>query len=295
MVNTLHRLWIPPSILIGFCLAALSSLCFEEESKSLGARTQDHPAGRQFRLPTKVGQTFVIDDFDNKVLSRDLGSNYFAGNCGVTESNNGIASSALSKDSHGTPGGSLRFMFDFKKQPAEGPFAGLFFSLLGLTDTLISLDGSGKEPAKSTRFPGYSLNTRSLFGSFRPWAGRKADQLRFDVRLLSKAAVTLRLELKDEKDRVIYTRRPVRDTEWRTIALALPDDFEQGDRRFFDWGKVRLFTIIVERRHVADGVSNPTQGDFLLDNLALVDRRGLYPDLDKAQDLRCAPSAGPVT
>jgi hypothetical protein len=44
----------------------------------------------QLPLLTKVGEVFVIDDFDNDVTQTDLGSNYFTGNTGAMESAEGI-------------------------------------------------------------------------------------------------------------------------------------------------------------------------------------------------------------
>lgn len=106
----------------------------------------------QLPLPIKIGEVFVVEDFNNKVTRNDLGFNYFGGNTGATESPSAdptrrIANESWSSDSNKSPGGSLQITFDFTGQP-DTSFAGYFLSLFGLTDTKVSLDGSGVEPPR---------------------------------------------------------------------------------------------------------------------------------------------------
>jgi len=247
-------------------------------------------------VPTKSGQVFVIDDWDSKVTKNDLGFNYFSGNCGTTETTEGITTIAASNESNGSTGGSLDVSFNFAGQPTEA-FAGYFASLFGLTDTLVSLDGSGTQPSEATEFPGYFLDTQNIYGKLLPFAGRSVEQLRFDVRQVSDSGqpVTLKIELRDEPDAEhpngfdVFTRYTLGGDDWQTVTLSLPSSFTRsvegnGNTSAFDWGKVSRFSLIVERRNVADGVANPDSGGFLVDNLDLVDTDGQYPDLAAMQD-----------
>ena len=241
-------------------------------------------------LPSSTGQTFVVDNWDYDVTQNDLGFNDFFGNTGATESIPGSTSLNLSPVSNGSDGGSLRFAFDFMGQK-EKEFSGYFASLFGLTDTLVSLDGSGEQPDASTRFPGYALNTSDIFGAFSPLPSRSVELLKFDVRLESPEPVTLKIELKDEYGFDVFTRRVIANNggNWQTFWLAIPSSFTNsvsgnGDPSAFDWTQVDVFSLLVERQNVGDGVVNPNAGALLFDNLALMDIDGLYPDLAAIQD-----------
>ncbi len=242
-------------------------------------------------LPTKVGQEFIIEDFDNAVTEGDLGFNYFMGNTGATESSEGITTISWSEESNGSDGGSLRLSFDFSGQPPEGPFAGYFASLFGLTDTLVSLDGSGEEPEESWHFPDYFLDTEGVFRGILLWPDRSLEELRFDVRLESLEDVVLKIELKDEDGFDVFTRHTISDggTGWEPVSLSIPSGFTDsvagnGDTSPFDWQRASVLSFIVERANVGAGVSNPTTGEFLIDNLAVVDADGECPDLESAGD-----------
>jgi hypothetical protein len=251
----------------------------------------------QLPLPTKVGQVFVIDDFNNKVIKTDLGSNYFMGNTGVTEDPEDTTTISLSEQSSGSPGGSLQMSYTFTGPVVEGPFAGYFTSLFGLTDTKVSLDGSGQEPPETTPFPGYFLDLLDVYRDIALWPDRSVDQLEFDVRLLSAEPIDLKIELTEEKDdpldmeeipHRVYARRPIDSNGWQTISLTLPNesdlgDFTRGDIGSFSPRRVSLLSLIVERLHIGDDVENPDTGTFLVDNVRLIDTDGDYPDLDAIQ------------
>ncbi|HEX3148467.1 MAG TPA: glucoamylase family protein, partial [Gemmataceae bacterium] len=246
----------------------------------------------QLPLPDKTGETFVVDDWDNKVTETDLGSNYFAGNTGATETVADTTNVDVSPVSNGSTGGSLDVSYDFTGQAPE-VFAGYFASLFGLTDTLVSYDRTNFAP---TPFPGYYLDTQDIYRGFGSLAGRSVEQLRFDVRLESNQPVTLKIELQDEPQpngthNDVFARRTLTNTgsAWQTLTFSLPADFTDsvsgnGDPSAFDWRKVSTFSLIVERNNVAAGITNPDTGHFLVDNLALVDTDGTYPDLAKARD-----------
>ncbi len=251
----------------------------------------------QLPLPTKVGEVFVIDDFDNDVTQIDLGSNYFMGNTGAAERAEGITTISWSEESNGSAGGSLWIEFDFAGQLPVGPFAGYFASLFGLTDTKVRLDGEPGEPPDSTPFPGYFLDLLDIYRGSLLWPDRSVEQLEFDIRLLSAEPdqpIDLRIELTEEKDnpldpdevpRQVFTRREIAGNEWQPVSLALPNesdsgDFTRGDVASFNPRRVSVLSLVVERFHDADKVDNPDTGSFLVDNIRLVDTDGSYPDLD---------------
>ncbi|MCA9072194.1 MAG: hypothetical protein KDA84_24880, partial [Planctomycetaceae bacterium] len=241
-------------------------------------------------LPQKTGEVFVVDDWDNKITPNDLGFNYFAGNTGATETNAGITTLDVSPVSNGSTGGSLQIAVDFSGQPSEA-FAGYFASLWGLTDTLVSLDGTGVQPSMTTPLPGYFLDTQNLFGDFQPLANRSLETLKFDLRLESTQDVTIKFELQDESGFDVFTRQTVSNTgsAWQTVTLALPSSFDNsvqgsGDPSGFDWREVSNFSVVIERNNVGAGISNPDQIELLLDNLVLVDNDGQYPDPSQAAD-----------
>ncbi len=264
------------------------------EAYALPAQREFNPLTQQLPLPTKAGEVFIVDDFNNKVIKTNLGSNYFMGNTGVTEDPEGTTTISLSEESSGSSGGSLQISYTFTGPAVEGPFAGYFASLFGLTDTKVSLDGSGQEPPQTTPFPGYFLDLLDVYRDIGLWPDRSVDQLKFDVRLLSAEPIDLKIELTEEKDdpldmeeipRRVYARRAVDTDEWQTISLTLPGesgvgDFTGGDTGSFNPHRVSLLSLIVERLHIGDGVENPDTGTFLVDNMRLIDTDGDYPNLD---------------
>ena len=167
-------------------------------------------------LPMRSGQVFVVEDWDNKVTQNDMGFNYFSGNTGASESVESTTTLSLSPVSNGTQGGSLDISFDFSGQPAEA-FAGYFASLFGLNETLVSLDGSGQQPAEPTAFPGYFLDTQDVFREFLPLPDRSVELLEFDVRLQSSQDVTFKIELKDEHGFDVFTRHTLSNngSQWQ--------------------------------------------------------------------------------
>ena len=249
----------------------------------------DDAFGSQRSLPVKTGQLFVIDDFDNKVTQNDMGFNYFAGNMGAAETIEETTSLTLTNEPEGCEGGSLCISYDFTGQDSD-VFAGFFASLFGLTDTLVSLDGSGQEPIQSTWFPGYYLDTQDLFRDSNSFMDMTIEQLCFDCRNESAEAITLKVELKDEMGFDVFTRitlEPNAQT-WNTMTFDLPSAFSlsvagEGDPDGFDWNRVSLLSLIIERTNIGDWISNPDSGVILIDNILLKDLDGEYPDLNSEE------------
>jgi len=247
----------------------------------------------QLPLPETTGEVFVVDDWNNDVTLNDIGFNSHAGNTGATESLEGLTTIAVTSETPDSQGGSLEFSFDFSSQPGQELFAGYFASLWGLTDTLVSLDGSGTQPLSTTQFPGYFLDTQDIFRDSLILGDRSVEALQFDVLLQSAEPVTLKIELNDEHGMDVFARRTIDPATpvpaWETISLSIPSAFSDsvagaGDPSGFDWRQVSTFAIIVERVNVGAGIENPDAGKFLIDNLELVDTNGQYPDLDQIQD-----------
>jgi hypothetical protein len=241
----------------------------------------------QLTLPWRSGETFVVEDYDNKATPNDIGFNYFMGNAGAVGLHQGTATLDISMESRGSSGGSLSVAFDFPGSFVETPSAGMFHSLFGLTDTKVSQAGDGIEPPLPTKFPGYYLDSQDIFRDLGGYENRSVEMLQFDVRLESGQDVTLKVELKDENDVYVYTYRPVSSGDWTTISLSLPTDFTYSAGPAgvdFNWGEISTFALIVEYKNDDHNIHNPQSGEFLLDNIRLIDDDGLYPDYEAISD-----------
>jgi hypothetical protein len=248
---------------------------------------------QQRPMPTTVGQTFVINDFDNIVTHADMVFNYFMGNAEPRESAKGLTTLTFSEASHGSPGGSLEIAFDFADSSAPAPFAGYALSLFGLTEAKIARQGDPQEPPAATPMPGYYLDLLDIYRGTLLWPKRSVEQLQFDVRRVSPLAqpLVVTIELTEEKTnpydqeeipRRVYTHRTISNQGWHTLSLTLPNaadmgDFTQGDTEQFNPRLVSLLAFIVE------GTRNPGRGAFLLDNIRLLDTDGEYPHLEAMQ------------
>ena len=247
-----------------------------------------NPLLPQLEVPDQSGgMSFVVDDWNNKVTETDLGHNYFAGNSGAVESTAGTMDVGLSPESSGLPGGSLDLSFDFTGKPAES-FAGVFTSLFGLTDTLVSLDGSGIQPPATTQFPGYYLDMTDIYRGFGDLDGRSIDRVQLNAKLVSSEPITVKIQLQDEAGFDVFTRRRI-EPGWQTVSVAVPGGFGDslaghGNPAGFDWQRVSLCSLVVERVNVGAGIVNPDTGQFLVDNLQLIDADGAYPDVAAAAD-----------
>lgn len=235
-------------------------------------------------LPSKKGERFVLEDFNNKVTRMDLGFNNFSGPVGLVESKRGVADLAIVE--RAVQDWCCRLAFDFGSPRLDGQYAGLYLSLFGPQEALMSFDGSGRQPSQPEKVPGFYLDTKDLFRGFRPWQGRSVERLRLSVKPQAESAITLRLELKDENGQVAYARHVLSGKEWQTVAVPLP----LADERLLgrpastvNWSRLKQLVLIVESQHIAEGVTNPTRGALLIDDIQLEDVDGVYPDLDRAR------------
>jgi hypothetical protein len=240
-----------------------------------------------------VGQTFIINDFDNVVTQADMVFNYFMGNAEAPESAKNLTTLTFSEASHGSPGGSLEIAFHFTDPSAPAPFAGYALSVFGLTEAKVSLHGDPQEPASATPLPGYYLDLLDIYRGTRLWPKRSVEQLQVDVRRVSplEQPLVVTIELIEEKTnphdpqevpRRVYTHRTISHQGWHALSLTLPNaanmgDFTQGDTEQFNPQRVSLLAFIIE------GDRNPERGAFLIDNIRLVDTDGEYPHLEAIQ------------
>ncbi len=250
--------------------------------------------GATSELPWKTGEVFVVENYDFKVTKQDLGCNFFCGNTGelnIPDAGAGqdpITSVSISTNSFNSDGGSLKISFDFNSYGLDS-VGGLFMSLFGLTDTLVSTNGSGIEPTNTTKFADYYLDFNNVYGDFLLWQDRSIDQLAFDIQLQpGSLPVKLKIELRDENNFDVFTRILVPDGSWQTAELAR-NAFSMSvtgnnNTTPFLWDKVSTLSLVAERFHAADNVDNPNQCGIMLDNIRLVDMDGLYPDLESARD-----------
>ena len=249
-----------------------------------------NPMLPQLEIPDRSdGMTFVDDDWNNKVTETDLGHNYFAGNSGAVgihgrDDGHGFVG-GVQRPAGREPGPGLRFRGDPNRVVCRR-----LYLAFGLTDTLVSLDGSGDEPSATTPFPGYYLDMTDVYRGFAGMAGRSIDRMQINAKLLSSEPITVKIQLQDEAGFDVFTRRTINASAgWETISVAVPGGFDKslaghGNPAGFDWHRVSLCSLIVERVNVGDGIINPDSGRFLVDNLQLIDADGAYPDVAAAAD-----------
>ncbi len=245
-------------------------------------------------LPQKTGQVFMVDDFDFKITESDKGLNCFSGNGGAVNQpapGAGVDPNAIlsiATHSYGTTGGCMQLVFNFAGQGEA--FGGAFMSLFGLTDTKVELTGSGLEPASSTTFSNYFANFNNLYGAWLPMSNRSIDRVAFEARLAAgSSGVVMKVELSDEAGFDIFGRVALTSTVWQTYELVRADFNQsvQGNNNTapFDWSRVNILSLLVEHTNSADHISNPETATVLIDNVRLLDRDGLYPNLDAVTNI----------
>ena len=214
----------------------------------------------QLPLPTKKGQEFVLEDYDNKVTKTDRGSNYFGGNNGEL----GDSVPILVADSSNRVGQSLRVF-----ARAGDSHGGIFTQLLGRAEVEVAFRPNG--PVTIVDVPDSSLDLQDVYGGFQAidMDDRSVNKLRFDVKHEMQGNLTIRVELKDASNGKLFEQDqfiPNTQGDWRTVEVALPQDLEP----------VQTLALVVE-----DSL-HPPGWSFLIDNIRFVDTDGVYPDLDAA-------------
>ena len=165
----------------------------------------------------------------------------------------------------------FRFQFPF---PNQDNFAGVYFSLGRLTVQSVNDNG--------TPGPDIDLHNDSTWNLKKLMLNAtdivSIESLRLVLEPRTNQPLTLRVEIQDGKYQTMF-RRVVLGAAGSPSpsTLTLP---MSGFTGAVDLTAVKLVTIVIEERNVADGVSNPLSGEFLIDQIAFVDEDG--PAFDAA-------------
>lgn len=163
----------------------------------------------------------------------------------------------------------LRFAYTFADATDPEEFVGVFLSFgrIGLTTT--NTDG--------TRGPDLDLHQDATFDFTDLMQNARDRGVSIEtLRVVlhpdgANQDLTIRVELEDHNSQKMFTRFPwdSRGTTSVTVNLALSSFIGSIDR-----SAVKLVTIVLEERHVADRVTNPAAGGFDIEFVGLVDENG---------------------
>jgi hypothetical protein len=217
----------------------------------------------QVPLPTKVGESFLIDDWDNDVTTTHFGNNYFGGNNGrllETEV-------TLSAESNSPVGGSL----SLKADPNDD-FGGYFTSLGGRNEVKVVLNPA--DSPTTVPIPDSFLDFDDIYGGFGPLVDRSVEELQFDVKHDLSEPLIIKIEINDQSARRVEALVEIPNTGglWSTAEVSFDNDFSGASD--FNWNQVTTLVLVIE------GFRNPSNWELLVDNLRLVDTDGAYPDLN---------------
>ncbi|MGH9838839.1 MAG: hypothetical protein ACREEM_08655 [Blastocatellia bacterium] len=99
--------------------------------------------------------------------------------------------------------------------------------------------------------------------------------------------LTLRIELEDQNRRKKFIRVPLAPGA-NLVTLNLPLNSFRDPAPApveFDWKAVKVAALVIEERHVVDGVSNPPEGRFDIELIGLVDENGPRLEADAIASL----------
>jgi hypothetical protein len=141
---------------------------------------------------------YILENYNYLLTYQDCGFNQFGGNTGGLNSDN-LSDFAICdrqtqthrfvSDSADGEGRSLRLALDF---PDSGGFFGIFHSLAGLTDTLVTFDGT---TVISLSFPDFTLDLDHFFGSHAGEPVVSLDVLQFRTQHNSPADGRYRIKV----------------------------------------------------------------------------------------------------
>jgi hypothetical protein len=177
-----------------------------------------------------------------------------------------------------------RFSWDFSISGDQEAFTGIFSSLFGLTDTQATFDGS---MINTVAFPEHTLDLDRIDGALNePGGPRRLLEVCVELAYQGGEDLLLRVELKDLSGGVRFTRLPfVSSTSPQRHCWDFRDPFfyRIPAGRDLDLHEAKELTLIIERQHVGDEVSNPERGTLDLRRLwFVVDRDDLQPADDQA-------------
>ena len=207
----------------------------------------------------------TLEDFNDVITEVDKGFNDFAGGNGELNKEGQPYGVSLLNCSNDMPPCSLHFSWDFLGIPGlddPAAFSGLFFSLFGLKETVVTYDGT---VTQVITFPEHALDLDRVDGVLNePGGPRGFRNLCVELASFAVQDVKLRLELKDAQDGIRFTRfdigakAPMQTYCWdfrnrnayRTVSGRPDLDIHQSKELVF----------IIERENSADKISNPKQG-----------------------------------
>lgn len=173
----------------------------------------------------------------------------------------------------------MTFHWDYTGQADLAAYSGVFVSLFGPTDTQVSYD---RKTPVTVAFPELHLNLDRVDGVFaEPGGARRYLTAGVSLTYQGVAPVDLRLELKDAAGGERFTRvRLLPSTGPQTVLW----DFRKTYTPLapdLDLTQAKVFSIVVERSNVADGIRNPDAGALILDRLWFTPDR---PEVEPASD-----------
>jgi uncharacterized protein (TIGR03437 family) len=168
----------------------------------------------------------------------------------------------------------LRFEYAFRDADVGEEFVAAFF---GLGRTGVSTANS--DCASATDL---DLRQDSPFDLTDLMQNAQDDKVSIEALRLTlrpdgrNQTLTLRVELEDQNRRKKFMRVPLSPGA-NPVTLNLPLNGFRDTAPTpveFDWKAVKVVTLVIEERHVVDGVSNPPEGRFDIELIGLLDENG---------------------
>lgn len=221
---------------------------------------------------------FVVEDYSSIVTSQDLGVNQWAGNAGVVNPSGSANASAAVTNLTTVP--SLRFHWDFSSDPDPLSFCGYFWSLMGLTDTKSSFDGT---TITTNFFNEYTLNLDDSDGDFlEPGGGRRIQAAAIELTYEGPSTVDVMFELKDTAGGKLAVRGILEPGGPQFIIWDFRDE-PTSHSGAMDFTQAKVLTMVVKRGRIQyyPFVTNPDQGTLYVHRVLLIpDRVDSMPEDD---------------
>ncbi len=207
----------------------------------------------------------ILEDWSDMVTKLDMGINDFFGNSGAINKNG--KPYIVCKVLHSaTESQGLRCDWKFTISNDKEAYTGWFFCLFGLCETKARFaDSPYERDAVWLKFPEHSLNLDRIDGIVtEPSGPRRFEKLNISVDYTGSSPLWLRVELKDTKDKVRYTRFKLQKSDQPTKRITW--DFRKSYKKMpggdLDLSRVKTLSLVVERENVADKIKNPATGRF---------------------------------
>ncbi|MGH8592059.1 MAG: glucoamylase family protein [Gammaproteobacteria bacterium] len=130
---------------------------------------------------------------------------------------------------------------------------------------------------QTVRFPEHGLNLDNVDAPLaEPGGARRLERLEARVRYRGREPLIVRLELEDTRGRKRFARFEVkRSSGIRTLTWKFRNSgsFREAQRRRFDLKSAKVVILVIERRHLADGVTNPRHGTLDIHGISFVPNR----------------------